>query len=230
MKTVCIITPTIGSTHLPKCVESVKNQNYKNVRHQIVIDGHQNVNNVLNKITLNNNVVVLSENVGSDGWYGHRVYAAFSYLVNEDYICFLDEDNYLEPNHIEDMVKVLKNTNNTFAYSFRNIIDEDGKFICRDNWESLGLLSSYSGYYHIDTSCYCVPKELAVKVGNYWYNKWGADRIYFDELRKISNGIPSYSYSLNYRLGSSPTSPKKEFFLDGNKMMEKLSFNNLVWK
>ena len=52
----------------------------------------------------------LQENIGK-GWYGHRVYAACSFLVNADVICYLDEDNWFEPDHVEKMVKKLEEDN-----------------------------------------------------------------------------------------------------------------------
>ena len=99
VSSVVIITPTIGSDHLIDCVTSVQQQTYDNVKHLVVIDGGHHISKVMPLIGEGNKtncrVCVLPTNVGANGWYGHRIYAAFSYLVNEDYICFLDEDNWV---------------------------------------------------------------------------------------------------------------------------------------
>ena len=81
-------------------------------------------------------MIELEENVGKD-WYGHRVYAACSFLVNADIICYLDEDNWIEPEHIQKMVDTIKE-GNQWAYSLRKIYDKDENFLCEDNCESLG--------------------------------------------------------------------------------------------
>ena len=38
----------------------------------------------------------LPENTGSNGFNGHRIYAACSHLVNADYVLLLDEDCFYE--------------------------------------------------------------------------------------------------------------------------------------
>lgn len=221
MKSVCVITPTVGSEHLSQCVESVINQTYNNVRHQIVIDGHEYCNKVFDQIDISNNTLVLSQNVGADGWYGHRIYTAFSYLVNEDYIIYLDEDNWLEPNHVEDLITVIEKNNLHWAHSLRNIYSKEGEFICQDNCENLGRWPSIAGYTHIDTSCFCVMKDAAISCASHWFDKWGADRRFQGALRTYSNSwMTSGKYSLNYRLGGNPGSPKQEFFINGNIAME----------
>src|ERR1700722_19878271 len=101
MKSVVIITPTTGSEDLKQCMESVQKQTYPNVRHLIVIDGNEaNLNFVTHSdetlisyiykqdnFDLNHiDFMILPQNVGSDNFYGHRVYAAIPYLVNEDIV------------------------------------------------------------------------------------------------------------------------------------------------
>ena len=106
---VAVVTPTIGSDHLAKCVESVDNQTYKDITHYIFIDGCQYEPKAREILvgSSKTRMIELEENVGK-GWYGHRVYAACSFLVNADVIIYLDEDNYLEPCHVQKMVDKLK--------------------------------------------------------------------------------------------------------------------------
>ena len=103
---VAVVTPTIGAATLKKCVESVQNQTYENLTHYIFVDGDEYAQNVTSQNIYHENVkrIYLEENVGK-GWYGHRVYAACGYLVNADVICYLDEDNWFEPNHVEKLVE-----------------------------------------------------------------------------------------------------------------------------
>ena len=107
-----IITPTIGSAYLQKCIDSVNNQTNKNFTYYIVVDGSQ-YNERVYEILKNNNypknikIFPLSENTGANGWNGHRIYIAMSFLVNTDYIMFLDEDNTIESNHVDELMKTI---------------------------------------------------------------------------------------------------------------------------
>jgi len=106
---VAVVTPTIGSKTLKECINSVDKQTYEDLVHYIYIDGDQYSDSVYEDIVCAPRVrtVRLEENVGK-GWYGHRVYAACGFLVNADVICYLDEDNWLEPNHVEALVEKIK--------------------------------------------------------------------------------------------------------------------------
>jgi glycosyltransferase involved in cell wall biosynthesis len=126
---VAVVTPTIASEHLAKCIDSVDKQTYEDIVHYIFIDGCQYEPKAREILvgSPKTRMIELEENVGK-GWYGHRVYAACSFLVNADVICYLDEDNFFEPNHIETVVKkqtrtlVLENTNGPALFEFENII------------------------------------------------------------------------------------------------------------
>jgi glycosyltransferase involved in cell wall biosynthesis len=125
---VAVVTPTIASKTLQTCIKSVDEQTYEDLVHYVYIDGDQYSDSVYEDIVCAPKVrtVRLEENVGK-GWYGHRVYAACSFLVNADAICYLDEDNWFEPNHIEMLVSKLQE-GNPWAYSLRKIVDKDEKY------------------------------------------------------------------------------------------------------
>lgn len=238
MTSVAIVTPTIGSKTLSKCIDSVLNQNYPNVIHHLFIDGSDKFNEVseiakthfksqFEKLRFN----IIDENIGK-GWYGHRVYAACSFLVNQDVIIYLDEDNWLEPNHIESMIEKLKTSD--WAYSLRKIYDINEKYICDDDCESLGKWPTFhdKSAFHIDTSCFALKRDVAIRIGHSWYGQWGADRQFFHSLK---NYFPNFSctnqYTLCYRLGGNEGSVSQEFFLEGNKRQLEVygSKNNFPW-
>jgi len=114
---VAVVTPTIGNSKLADCLVSVEKQTYKNLTHYIFIDGNQYKRAVDEIIEWSGSTKVktveLEENVGR-GWYGHRVFAACSFLVNADVICYLDEDNWFEPCHVEKLVKKIEEGNDSF--------------------------------------------------------------------------------------------------------------------
>lgn len=219
---VAVVTPTIGSYHLTECIKSVDKQTYKNLSHYIFIDGYDHRSTVFNNTEGYSKAkfVILEDNVGK-GWYGHRVYAACSFLVNADIICYLDEDNWYEPCHVEKLVNVIKQGHD-WAYSLRKIYDKQGNYLCDDNCESLGKWPVYFNHtvHHIDTSSFAVKRDVAVQIGHAWYGQWGADRQFFSNLSKH---FPKFdctnAHTLCYRLDGNPNSVTEQFFAEGNNHM-----------
>lgn len=232
---VAVVTPTIGTPYLSQCVQSVEEQTYDDLTHYIFLDGEKEYGNkIWHQLEDAKRIktIRLEENIGK-GWYGHRVYAASSFLVNADIICYLDEDNWFDRDHIENLVKTINDNNLDWAYSFRKIYDKEGNYICEDNCESLGKWPIYfsDDNFHIDTSSFAVKQSVAVNIGHSWYGQWGADRKFFFNLKKY---FPKYDcslkHSLCYRLDGNPNSVSKEFFDDGNKVNLERYNGSLPWK
>lgn len=232
---VAVVTPTIGTPYLSRCVESVEQQTYDNITHYIFLDGEKEYGNkIWHQLEDVKRVktIRLEENIGK-GWYGHRVYAACSFLVNADIICYLDEDNWFEKDHVEKLIKTITEKNLDWAYSFRKIFDKEGNYLCEDNCESLGKWPIYfsEDQYHIDTSSFAVKKNVAIAIGHSWYGQWGADRKFFFNLSKyFPNFDCSLQHSLCYRLDGNPNSVTKEFFENGNKVNQERYNGSLPWK
>ena len=233
---VAVVTPSINNEYFWRCLGSVQNQTYKNLEHYIFIDGKEHKNRVEDAIFFERcdkkvNTITLEKNIGK-GWYGHRVYAACSFLVDADVICYVDEDNWLEPDHVENIVKKIEEGYD-WAYSLRNICDRKGNFLCQDNCESLGKYPVFhdDSQFHIDTSCFGIKKSVALQIGHAWYGQWGADRQFFSALRKYFTYFDcTNKYSLNYRLDGNPNSVTQEFFENGNKL-NMVRYNNVLpWR
>jgi glycosyltransferase involved in cell wall biosynthesis len=233
---VAIVTPTIGSPVLADCLNSVQEQTYENLTHYVFLDGQERfdsckemIYNSCGKRTIK--TIQLEENVGK-GWYGHRVYAACSFLVNADVICYLDEDNWLEPNHVESIVDTFNKTNVPWVYSLRKIYNKNKEFICDDNCESLGKYPVFfnSSVHHIDTSCFAVKKGVAINIGHAWYGQWGADRQFFENVKRIYSRYEcTGKYTMCYRLDGNSNSVNEEFFDRGNAEMLRRYNNKLPW-
>jgi len=240
-KTVTVITPTIGSPKVLDAILSIKNQTYGHIEHLIVVDGpeHQKKftdnfaydDDLLNYITLTTSPFNTGK-VG-DGFYGHRIYAAYPHLINSDYIFFLDEDNWYAPDHIESLVKVLET--NKFAYSLRQIYDEDKNYLCDDNCESLGKWPIYFTYdaaekhYLIDTSSFAFRREFLIGCAHLWHHGWGGDRRFYNFIRKTEEHDTNGKHTLCYRLDGNPNSVNKEFFEKGNEEQYKRYFGVYPW-
>lgn len=229
---VAVVTPTIGTVCLEKCLSSVKNQTYKNISHYVFVDG-KNYFDRTKKVLSNFDTVntFLDQNTGSNGWLGHRIYASCSYLIEADLICYLDEDNWIDPEHVELMIKEI-DKGFDWCFSLRKIYSKDAIYLCNDDCESLGKWPVYvsSTNFHIDTSCYMVKTDSAKMVGHSWCKQLNADRYFFLAMK---NNFPNFSctgaYSLCYRLGSTNNSVQENFFKKGNSLYKEKFSNNFPW-
>lgn len=236
---VAIITPTIGTNYLRKNLQSVSSQTYKDVKHIVVADGPEyqdKVNEIVkdfdDKIVFN-----LPENTGANGYNGHRIYASIPYLIDADYFIFLDEDNWVEPNHVQSLVDIAKKFD--WAFSLRKIIDKEDNYICNDDCESLGLWHTClsENEFFVDVGCYFLPKRIALQTAPMWYRRARhpeeqpeVDRLLIQILRqnKLTYGTTG-EYTLNYRVGNRVDSVQSEFFIRGNEFMKKKYGEKLPW-
>lgn len=232
---VAVVTPTIGSDTLLDCLKSVQNQTYENLTHYVFLDGEEHYEKIHTYLYENAGrkpikTVSLQDNIGK-GWYGHRVYAACSFLVNADVICYLDEDNWYDSDHVEKLVQKIQ-AGADWAYSLRKIYDKSGNYLCEDRCESLGKWPVYfnNDVFHIDTSSFAVKREVATAIGHAWYGKWGADRQFFGALKQyFPNFSCTNSHTLCYRLDGNEGSVSQEFFEQGNKIMSERYGEDYPW-
>lgn len=226
--TVAVITPSIGRNSLEETILSVKAQTYP-CKHYVFIDGieyHKQAKSILDKYP---DVIVtyLPMKTGENGWCNSRINAAAPFYVQEDIVCYLDDDNTYLPKHIEYLVEILSKPNIHYAYSFRNFVDRNGEFICQDRSESIGkynahLLPEISFEYAIpgnkmartivkatkiqliDTNCYAFPRQLAQTLGKFWLIRGDFnDQVIFEMLNKYNligecSEKFTVSYTVNY--------------------------------
>jgi GT2 family glycosyltransferase len=239
-KPVTVITPTIGSPKLWDAIESVKAQTYA-CKHLIVLDGPDVKSDRLpwpHDGYEHCQIVKTPENTGKTGgnFYGHRIYAAYPHLLNSDYILFLDEDNWYEPNHVETLVKTIEAKNLDFAYSLRQIYDNGRHFRCNDNCESLGKWeifnsrqSPHGKQYLIDTSSFCFTRKFIQQTCHLWHSGWGGDRRYFYAVKDQAKYDTNGKYTLCYRLDGNEGSVTEQFFIEGNKTQENYYEGKYPW-
>lgn len=230
-----VIVPTTGSDSVVAAIKSVISQKAKSLCY-LVVDGEQFSEKVFSILKNNGlskhsqlKVCVLPINVGGGGFYGHRVYSAFPHLINTPYVCFLDQDCWMDNNHVESMVNIIESNSLDWGYSLRKIVNKDGNFLCNDDCESLGKWTPYVSYNHIDTNCYCIKTDIAIRICQIFHGGWGQDRIFYQGL---SHHFPKFDcsgeYSLNYRLEGNVDSVTPEFFSVGNEAVNKI-FNKFPW-
>ncbi len=230
--TATVIIPTTGADTLAQAVSSVLSQTYPALCY-VVVDGainYDRANTVLAQFGSDIQVARLPENVGANGFYGHRVYAAFTHLVNTEYVCYLDQDNWFDSKHVESCVQTLKEKNLQWTYSLRNIY-RDNEFVCRDDCESLGKYPSYQGINHVDTNSYFLKTALVYQLASVWHGGWGQDRVFYSVIKDmLSNYDCTGEYTLNYRVDGNAGSVTADFFRNGNEIQHKKYAGNYPWQ
>ena len=244
---VSVITATTGNARLADCIESVRNQTYKNIEHVVVVDGlsrWESVSEILDALEFpngsNEHVIVLPHPTGLNRFNGHRIYGGFSFLASGDYIAWVDDDNEFTPNHIESLVRITEEKKLDWAYSLRQIVDSEGKFICNDDCENLGKYKSVINDHFVDVSCFFVRRELAVNIAPVWYRQarppqgvMEVDRALTAVLMHEQNKLKfdtNNDYTVKYRVGSTGISVQADFFINGNAEMLKRYAGKLPWK
>jgi hypothetical protein len=244
---ISIITPTTGNPFLTDCIESVRNQTYKNIEHLVIIDGRSRWHEIDDMLiasefpnSFNEHICILPYPTGINRYNGHRVYGSATYFADGDYHIWLDEDNLLESNHVESLVKLTQKNKLDWAYSLRQIIDSKGNFICNDDCENLGKYKSVLNDHFVDVNCFFIRRELAVNISPIWYRQarpsqgiMEVDRALTTVLMHEQNKLKfdtNNDYTVKYRVGSTGISVKAEFFINGNAEMLKRYAGKLPWK
>ena len=227
-----VIIPTTGVPEVRKAIESVLNQSYDTTCY-VVCDGDQFKSKV--KLILDDYPTVkdcyLPINVGANGFYGHRVYAAFTHLVDTEYVMYLDQDNWLERNHVQSQIGTIEQNNLDWSYSLRKVNSKEGEFVCNDDCESLGKWQTYHGINHIDTNCYCLKTKTAIQLAQVWHGGWGQDRVFLSAVTQyFKNFDCTGEYTVNYRVDGGTGSVNSDFFINGNSVMNKKYNGVYPWR
>lgn len=224
MKTVTVITSTIGRPELRQCIESVRRQTHPNIRHHVYVNGprwHESARQVLKDFP-DVHAVYLPEETGDYG-YGTRenpkgsmadVFAAAPFLTRSDWVFFLDDDNWYEPDHVESVMRLAREHDLAWAYTLRRLVGRDGTYLCDDDWCSLGHWPVYgnSDAFLVDNSCFAISRRLAQRVALAWTAlPVIADRCVLMALKESGarSGCTGRA-TVNYRigLGSAPEEPE----------------------
>ena len=203
MYDIAVVTPSIGRPELKNAINSVRDQILTpemSVKHYVVFDGIEAKARYRGALPLSVCEMTIPFNTGAEGFYGHKIMGAMCSLLKENWVCFLDDDNTFEPDHLSKMVAAAHGKD--WVFSFRNMI-LDGKLYHRDTYESLGpyrTVSDDPNYkFLIDTNCYMIKRPIALSAWNAWLTGWGADRVLADYLMKhFPKYACTFSHTVNY--------------------------------
>jgi hypothetical protein len=238
---VTVITPTIGGVHLAQALQSVQEQTYPFLEHAIVIDGDQFRPAVEASLPSSPSkpirVYPLPSNTGARGFNGHRIYGALPHLLNSQFVAFLDEDNWFDKDHIASLMAHVTKAGLSWAYSLRCIVDANGILITDDDCESLGQWPTWnnSDVHLVDVNCYLLRRDLAVRTSSLWYRRFRDGQspdflLCHDLLKNYPRTATNGRSTVNYRVGSTPSSVRAEFFLVGNDEMRKRYSCAMPWR
>jgi glycosyltransferase involved in cell wall biosynthesis len=224
MASVAIVTATTGRDTLKQTIESVRGQTVS-CNHYVFIDGID----WPEFIPVEDHDIKwcrLPVKTGGNGMMNGGIVAASAFLVQEDYICWLDDDNWIEPDHIETLLKAVEGKG--YAHSLRKLVEDSGDFFDFDDFESLG---QHSGF--IDLNCYLMNRVLATKIAPLWYNTTGdlmvGDRFVYEVLKQNNLvGGETGKYTVNYRLN--PKRDLRSWFFKGNIENRAKYSGDLPWR
>lgn len=226
---VVVVTSSIGGRSLTRCAQSVQDQQYSAVRHLVVVDGARHAANAKRALcgvprSIDADLLVLPRNTGGSGHFGYRIYGAMPLLVDDDVVMYLDEDNWIDPDHVSSLVGTLAQTGAEWAYSLRRICWDDGSVICDDDCDSLGYWPKFAAGltadeiapyelamhrahpYLVDANCYALPRTLAGELAPLWQSLH-ADSVVGSHLVRRHTGACSGRSTVNYALGGGSSTP-----------------------
>ena len=213
MKSVAVVTATIGRPSLQQALDSVSTQTMA-CNHYVVFDGVPlGTLDKSIKFPAKAEAVWLPKRTGLNGMMNGAVLAMAAYLCTEDYLCFLDDDNWLEPDHIESLVNACETKQAAYAYSLRKLVNPDSSFWANDDGESIGHHGDF-----IDANCYLFRRDLAVGIAPLWYKTTGemniSDRFVWAALKQNNIAWAATGrYTVNYRMSARGTDMKPFFFM-----------------
>jgi glycosyltransferase involved in cell wall biosynthesis len=242
--TAAVIIATTGRDSLRRAVDSVLAQTHDDVTCVVVSDGPKFAEETMLILSSYHHVkrvqsLYLPQNTGANGYVCHRIYGAVPLLLNQDYIFYLDDDNWYEPDHVRNCIAACVENDLEWCFALRNIY-HNGEYLCRDDCESLGLWPVWYNrdFAHVDTNCYCIRRDVAITLASRWHKSRMVDGKvqpsadtqlcnYLNRSHPRRALVPKYT--VNYELGSWELSPRPEFFTDGNIAMVEQYGGKLPW-
>lgn len=205
-KTISIIVPTYNSADkLELCLESLLQQNYKDIEIIVVDDG-----------SIDRTVEVINRYVQQDDRVIgiHKKNGGVSSARNEglnratgEYIMFVDADDTVERNYCEEMLKAIEGSQAELAIcGYRTSIGEEVLPITSGELFISRVEEAFEQLYKNSITCLCVPwNKIFKKESIYkYFNEtitWGEDlRFNLTFMEKINQvvllGCPLYNYYL----------------------------------
>ncbi len=129
-------------------------------------------------------------------FYGGSLRSALTFMANSKHVMYLDDDDWLAPNHCSSIVKAIQNKKWAFSYSI--YADGNlGKGLCIDMLESVGInkgiyAKKFGGF--VRPSGLVIDKIQLSHIVHLWSQSLnssgdGEDRLIFEQLKKHSKNF-----------------------------------------
>jgi hypothetical protein len=234
LKTAAVVTVTNGKRpwELSNCIASVKAQTYP-VVHYIVCDEGFNQYAELRRLYPELRICYWDGFVGGKDVEGRRLYAASSFLVNEEVTFFCNDDDWYKPNHVQSIMTKIEEGYD-WAYCLRSVYDKEGNYLLDDDCEALGELHDCwqaDGHRFVDWCMWGMKTPLLKALANVLSQSgWGGDRKFYEVARQaFQNFTWSGERTFCFRLGGNEYSVTKDFFEKGNYTMLGKYNGKLPW-
>ena len=177
---IAIVTPYYNEDNetLIRCIDSVKAQTVK-CSHIMVGDGGA----LSPASAFADEHIVLPKSCQDYGDTPRMIGATFAFTQGYDAMCWLDADNWFEPNHVEEMLEAVNlNPTAEIITATRNLRRPDGSL--------LGVCDESNGETFNDTNCYFILRS-AMSIAKEWVFKNKKEAIIGD--RKVWEAAKKFS-------------------------------------
>ena len=203
-KKITVITATKGRDSLHQAIESVRKQVVP-CHHIVVFDGIEPT------IKGDENLTVLRTptRTGFAIYYGHRIYAGMSFLVNTPFVSYLDDDNTFTDDWSEVMLEAMyMNRIMPWAVTCRRSLYHKGEFMGVDNRESIGR-NEY-GYALYDMNTYLIQTQITHHMALHISHRSTADRLMAEFFLKYNAVLHIRNSLVNYTVNENKYNDLKE--------------------
>lgn len=153
MSLISIIVPIYnGEKYLKKCLNSILRQTYKNIEVILINDGSIDKSNQICKeyIKLDDRIIYIEQkNKGVSGARNKGIEVA-----NGDFVLFVDVDDYMQPNMIEELYNKAKKYNSDIVISNYHIVEKSNIIRNEYNMEKVNITSNEFIKYMLNEEFY----------------------------------------------------------------------------
>lgn len=179
---------------IKRCVDSVKAQTHTDCTHILVSDGHPLDDDVI--VDWGVQHVRLPKEHADFGDTPRLVGSAMAYSQGFDALCWLDADNWIEPNHVALLVQHATIFGADVVTATRTLYWPDGR--------KLDLCLESDGKKFNDTNCYLVMRRAMFVAGAWVFKDTNlsvvGDRVVWKEMQRFARAhcsTPTVNYTSN---------------------------------
>lgn len=187
-----IITAAWNAENLPKVIESIDSQTVKGFQHIIVNDNNPEVREIMKPLCdgVNRHWIDLGVRTHYYGALARNigVIMAFSYTYHRDrdieneWVCFHDDDNIWLPNHLESMIAMLEENPEA------TMIASDMEMIGQTDKKFRKVVPCWIKHGHCDLGEFLYKTKLFREYGYFFPHPRRKHKYDYELIKKMANG------------------------------------------